>query len=99
MYYYYLSLLAYKDQEFLNSKDGYRKQLITYKPQETDWESSLILQKGVRNCKMTLTQTPNNAADFNLELTAHASLKGLCHAIFSNSVTHKLNLKYIETTK
>ena len=26
-------------------------------------------------------------------------LKGLCHAIFSNSVKRKLNLKYIETTK
>ncbi|XP_020615963.1 uncharacterized protein LOC110053977 [Orbicella faveolata] len=36
----------YKDQEFLNSKDGYRKQMITYKEQEPDWDSALILQKG-----------------------------------------------------
>ena len=29
----------------------------------------------------------------------HFYLKGLCHTISSNSVTRKLNLKYIETTK
>ena len=28
-----------------------------------------------------------------------ASLRGLCHAIFSDSVAHKLVLKLIETTK
>ena len=39
---------AYKDQEFLNSKDGYRKQMITYKEQQPDWDSTLILHKGVR---------------------------------------------------
>ena len=40
-------LLAYKDQEFLNSKDGYRKQMITYREQDQSWKPSLILPKGV----------------------------------------------------
>lgn len=39
--------LAYKDQDFLNSKDGYRKQMVTYKERDPEWESSLILSKGV----------------------------------------------------
>lgn len=37
----------YKDQEFLNSKDGYRKQMITFKEQDPRWEASLTLAKGV----------------------------------------------------
>lgn len=37
---------SYKDQEFLNSKDGYRKQMITYSEQQPHWDSTLILQKG-----------------------------------------------------
>ncbi|XP_068670570.1 putative uncharacterized protein C7orf78 [Montipora foliosa] len=40
---------AYKDQEFLNSKDGYRKQMLTYREQDPSWESSLILPKGPYN--------------------------------------------------
>ena len=45
--FYTLVLTAYKDQEFLNSKDGYRKQMITYKEEQPHWESALILHKGV----------------------------------------------------
>lgn len=38
--------LAYTDQ-FINCKDGYRKQMITYKEEECEWDKSLILYKGV----------------------------------------------------
>lgn len=49
--YLLLSLLAYKDQEFINSEDGYRKQMLTYKEQEPEWDRSLILHKGVRTAQ------------------------------------------------
>ncbi|XP_031562637.1 uncharacterized protein LOC116298358 [Actinia tenebrosa] len=36
---------AYKDSEIMKT-DGYRKQLLTYKPQEPDWDVTLILPTG-----------------------------------------------------
>lgn len=37
---------SHKDQELLNSKDGYRKQMITYREQDQSWKPSLFLPKG-----------------------------------------------------
>ena len=47
----------------MNSKDGYRKQMITYKERDPEWESSLILTKGVgtdwlqADCRLILIDT------------------------------------------
>lgn len=38
--------IAYKDLES-TTPDGYHKQMITYRPQDKDWDVSLILSTGV----------------------------------------------------